>query len=229
MDSIPLVRTIETSTHGRYLVRLPPSPATAPMLVGFHGYAEDAERHLAMLQQIPGVEDWVLVSVQALHPFYTRGDRIVASWMTRQHRELAIADNIRYVGAVVHQVRLEHAAGSPLVFAGFSQGGAMAYRAAAHYDADGVIVLAADVPPDVAAGSRRLPRVLLGRGTRDASYSEAKMQADLATLAHLQVPVEACVFDGAHEWTAPFFTAAGAFLNARRMEPEPTSTRRVPS
>jgi predicted esterase len=212
MDSSPLVRTIETPTHGRYLVHVPRAGAMAPLLVGFHGYAEDAERHLSLLQQIPGADAWLLVAVQALHPFYTRDDRIVANWMTRQDRELAIADNIRYVGAVVHQVRLDHGAGSPLVFAGFSQGGAMAYRAAAHYDADGVIVLGADVPPDVGAGTRPLPRVLLGRGLRDTAYTEARMREDLATLARLQVPVETCVFEGGHEWTPAFMDACGAAL-----------------
>ena len=42
--------------------------------------------------------------MQALHPFYTKTERIVASWMTRQDRELAIADNIRYVQAVIDAV-----------------------------------------------------------------------------------------------------------------------------
>jgi predicted esterase len=216
MTDAPLLRHIETPTHGRYLVRLPPAHADAPLLIGFHGYAEDAERHLSMLQQIPGGDRWGLVAVQALHPFYTRDDRIVANWMTRQDRELAIADNIRYVGAVLYQVRLEHGLGSPLVFAGFSQGGAMAYRAAAHYDADGAIILAADVPPDVAQASRPLPPVLLGRGIRDASYTHATMRDDLDALKTLGVAVEICEFEGGHEWAPAFLQAAGAFLTARR-------------
>jgi predicted esterase len=136
--------------------------------------------------------------------------------MTRQDRELAIADNLRYVGAVVHAVRLEHASGSPLVFAGFSQGGAMAYRAAARYDADGVIVLASDVPPDVATGSRPLPPVLLGRGVRDDWYTDGKMAQDVATLQTRGVTVQPCVFDGGHEWAPAFQQAAGAFLEGVR-------------
>ena len=38
------------------------------------------------LQSIPGAREWLLVSVQALHPFYTRKDRVVATWMTRDDR-----------------------------------------------------------------------------------------------------------------------------------------------
>ena len=103
------------------------------LLFSFHGYGEDAATNLAALQRIPNIDGWLLVAVQALHPFYTKNDRIVASWMTRQDRELAIADNIRYVGTVVEAMRSEFTtAAASTVFAGFSQGVAMAYRAAAH-------------------------------------------------------------------------------------------------
>ena len=39
---------------------------------------------LEEMRRIPGADAWRLVSVQALHRFYTRGDQaVVASWMTR--------------------------------------------------------------------------------------------------------------------------------------------------
>src|ERR1700674_3130677 len=92
-------RTLPATVHGRYLVRHGPPER---LLVGFHGYAENAERHMIELERIPGVERCTLVAVQALHPFYlTRTQEIVASWMTRQDRELAIADNKAYVRGVV--------------------------------------------------------------------------------------------------------------------------------
>jgi predicted esterase len=213
----PETRTVETPTHRRYLVRVPDAPEPWPTIFGFHGYGENAERHLRALQRIPGHARWLLVSVQALHLFYHKEDLVVASWMTKVHRELAIADNIRYVGSVVEAVRREYATRVPLVFAGFSQGVAMAYRAAAHYQADALIALAGDVPPDVAAATPRpltprLPPVLIGRGTRDGWYTPEKHDQDLATLRGLGVDVESCVFDGAHEWTADFYAAAGNVL-----------------
>src|SRR5688500_15764154 len=192
MESEPLTRTIETGVHGRYLVRVPAAAGPWPALVSFHGYAEDAAINLSALQRIPGISGWLLVAVQALHPFYTKNDRIVASWMTRQDRELAIADNIRYVAAIVAAGREEFGVTAPIVFAGCSQGGAMSYRTAAHVAADGAIVLAADVPPDVTTG---LPPVLIGRGRSDTRYSEDKLAADLRRLRGLGVDVETCVFD----------------------------------
>ena len=100
----------------------------------------------------------------------------------------------------------------------------MAYRAAAAYRADGVIILAADVPPDVlarpgfaaaSAGTQAMP-ILIGRGTTDAWYTEAKQAADLAALARIGARVTACVFEGGHEWSDPFRAAAGQLLRAIR-------------
>jgi predicted esterase len=91
----------------------------------------------------------------------------------------------------------------------------MAYRAAADRHADGLIVLAADVPPDVAgAPGVRLPPVLLGRGTSDQWYTADKQEMDLATLRRLGVDVHAAVFDGGHEWAPAFRDAASEYLRA---------------
>ena len=93
------IRSIAATVHGRYLLR--PGPAER-LLVGFHGYGENAEAHLAQLVKIPHIDRWTVVSVQGLHPFYSgRTQQIVASWMTSQDRELAIADNKAYVRSVV--------------------------------------------------------------------------------------------------------------------------------
>src|ERR671914_443656 len=97
----------------------------------------DARVHGRYVVRAP---DGLIVSVQALHRFYTRHNTIVASWMTREDRELAIADNVDYVGRVLDDARRRYAAGGPLVFEGFSQGRAMAYRAAAHYESQALIV-----------------------------------------------------------------------------------------
>jgi predicted esterase len=164
---------------------------------------------MTALERIPNIDGWLVVAVQALHPFYTKNERIVASWMTRQDRDLAIADNIAYVRSVVTGVAGEFPVTSLTVFAGFSQGVAMAYRAAAHIPSAGVIALAGDVPPDVTQG---LPEVLIGRGTGDSWYTAQKASTDVARLTGLARGVETCVFAGGHEWTDEFAAAVGAFL-----------------
>lgn len=203
------VHSIAATVHGRYLVRAGPSDH---LLVGFHGYGETAERHLDELMKIPGSDRWSLVAVQALHPFYAgRTQEIVASWMTRLDRDRAIADNIAYVRSVVASFRDART----VVFAGFSQGVAMAYRAASdHRNAAGLIALGGDVPPDARSN---LPPVLLGRGTRDEWYNEEKLNQDLRFLREV-TRVTPCVFDGGHEWTDEFRAAAGRFLEECRTQ-----------
>ena len=171
-------RTIEARTHGRYLVRPPHVGGPSPLLVGFHGYRENAASHMAMLTRIAGTEGWLIVAVQGLHRFYTKGGDVVASWMTREDRELAIADNVAYVAQVIDAVRAEFAAGDVLVFAGFSQGTAMAFRAAGQLRASALIVAGGDVPADVAAGTPvPLPPVLYRtRPARRVVYRRAACQ-----------------------------------------------------
>jgi predicted esterase len=214
-------RTIAVGSHGRYLVAVPPQPAAgapapAPLLVGFHGYAEDAELHLERLRSIPGADRWLIVSVQALHRFYRgRSREVVASWMTRQNRDLMIPDNLLYVSAVIDEVRGEWGSGATLVFAGFSQGVAMAFRAAAigRHPATGILALGGDVPPELENASlARIPEALLGRGERDDWYTPQKFAEDETRLRAAGTNVVVTTFDGGHEWTAAFNRVAAAFL-----------------
>lgn len=214
-------KQIATLLHGRYLLdRGSSSGEGRPLLVGFHGYAENAERHMEKLRRIPGTDEWVVCAVSALHRFYhPQTQTVIASWMTRQDRELMIDDNVRYVAGVLSEVRRRERASGVLVLAGFSQGVAMAYRAASRcgFPCHGLLALAGDVPPDVADDAApRLPPVLLGRGTGDDWYTQEKMDADLAALAKKAAAVETCVFNGGHDWTEDYFQAAGRFLESIR-------------
>ena len=211
-------KQVATLVHGTYLVEPPRGEerlSGAPLLVGFHGYGENAAIHLAELARLPGASRFLCCSVQALHPFYNKAGEVVASWMTRHDRERAIEDNVRYVAAVVARLRREYPVGERLVYAGFSQGSATAYRAAAGcgYPSRGVIVLGGDVPPELE--SRDLvafPPVLLGRGAREQWYDEAKMAHDVEVLRSKGVDVRPFVYPGGHEWTDEFRGAAGEFL-----------------
>ena len=53
--------TIEARTHGRVVVRQTQGHGPRPTIVGFHGYAEDADIHVRALEPIPGASAWRLV------------------------------------------------------------------------------------------------------------------------------------------------------------------------
>ncbi len=211
-----LRRTIPATTVGAYLVSAPEEARHAPLLVGFHGYGQNAEICLVDLQRIPGSSAYVLVAVQALHRFYDRKQSdVVGSWMTSADREQAIADNERYVASVVAAVAGNGAGDGRIVYLGFSQGTSMAYRAAAHgvSPALGVIALGGDLPPDVGDDpTAALPRVLIGRGATDTWYTAEKLALDLEALRGRGTQVEVVRFEGGHEWTDAFRQAAAAFL-----------------
>lgn len=204
---------VQTPTHGRYLLEGPEDAVT--LVAGFHGYGETAEVHLERLRRLPGAAACALASVQSLHLFYTKANEVVGSWMTRLEREQAIADNTRYVGAVLADVRLRRPSVGRVVYAGFSQGVAMAYRAAARFGrpGDGLLAIGGDLPPDVADDpSAALPPVVVARGHGDAWFTEAKLQRDLETLRARGVPVTSVVYEGAHAWPDPMFAAASALF-----------------
>src|SRR5581483_9421271 len=171
-DALPAhdVLHVPALVHGRVLLRLPEAAPTA-LLVGFHGYAERAEDAMAALVRIAGERAWALAAPQALHPFYRRDGKVGGSWMTAQDRELHLSANVAYTNAVIAQLRARMQNGNvPLAIVGFSQGVAMAYRAAAWCVApvDALVALAGDVPPELrAARWAQRPVVLLGRGDQE--------------------------------------------------------------
>jgi predicted esterase len=208
--------TIAATMHGRYVTSGPAGGPAIGMLVGFHGQAETAAAEMAHLEQMRGARPWLLVSVQALNRYYTRRGDVVAAWMTREDRELIIADNIAYVRSVVAEVRSRLERVPPrLVYTGFSQGTAMAYRAAAFagYPCDGLIILAGDLSPDVRPHAAGLPPVLLGRGSEEEWYTEEAARADLGHLHAAGIPVVEHVFADGHVRHPSFTARAGEFLD----------------
>ncbi len=208
------VQVIPTMTHGRIRVRAARAAAARGVLVGFHGYMENLSLQMERLLAIPGAAAWTLVSVQGLHRVYRgRTEEVVASWMTREDREAAIADNVAYVDAALDTV--PHDGSTRIVYTGFSQGVAMAFRAAllGRRRPAGVIAIGGDVPPELLSDpALRFPPLVLARGQRDDWFTQAKFDADLASLSARSVPVRPLVYEGAHEWNEAVSTAAGEFL-----------------
>jgi predicted esterase len=205
---------LTTSIHGRVLVEDAAVSPSAGLLIAFHGYAERADDVLAEVNQIPGADAWTRVAPQALHRFYSRRhERVVASWMTREDRQLAIADNLAYLARVLERVD----PAPPLVYLGFSQGGSMAYRAAllGPRAASGVVVIAGDIPPELKDDvSHPWPRALIGVGTHDEWFS-ARLDGDVSFLRSRGVTPDVVRYNGAHEWTGELRTAIGDWLPRR--------------
>jgi predicted esterase len=177
---------------------------------------EDAAVQMERLEAVPGASDWTLVSIQALHRFYRgRSTEVVASWMTRQDREVAIADNIGYVNVALDLIPRDPS--SKLIHAGFSQGVATAFRSAVRgsHAAAGVMGVGGDVPPELLQDPDAVfPFAFLARGLRDEWLTAEKFRADLNALAARGVRVRAHEFDGGHEWNDAVAVAVADFLES---------------
>ena len=209
-------QSVITSTHGRYLVVAPASSDPSPILVGFHGYGESADIHLSRLRAIEGSERWLAVSIQGLHRFYQRRtEEVVASWMTRQDRELAIADNLTYVSTVLEHVSTAWPTRPSIVFAGFSQGVAMAFRSAVNSNVERIAVIAVggDIPPEIEPTRlARLSSALICRGSSEEWYTAEKLAQDSRRLRDSGVDVKAVELPGGHQWSDDASRAVSGFL-----------------
>ena len=208
--------SIATTTHGRVLIDRPIERPTA-IVVAFHGYAQNAEAMMTELRAVPGSEAWALVSVQALHRFYSKGERdVVASWMTRQDRDQAIDDNVRYIDAVLNDVGHQFDELMPdIICLGFSQGAAMAYRAGLRgkRPVAGIIAVGGDVPPDVkVVPAAEWPRVWIAAGDSDYWYTPEKVAADAAFLHAHGVRHEFLHYTGGHVFTEPVHQGIAQFI-----------------
>jgi predicted esterase len=203
---------VPSRTHGRVIVEDAETPS-GRLLVTFHGYGLSAESALADARQISGIGAWRIAAVQGLHRFYAQGhESVVASWMTKQDREVTIADNTAYLDEVLRQLAAPH---ETIVFAGFSQGASMAYRCAqlCERTAAGVMAVAGDVPPELTAPTRRpWPPIFLAGGLQDPWFTPPRVDADAARLKEAGATVEICRFAGKHQWTTELGHAAGEWL-----------------
>ena len=212
----PLLRHAPATVHGRFLVQPPRPGAGGLWLVGFHGQGQTAEAFLEPLARVPRGGRWLVASVQGLNRYYAgRSNEIVANWMTRQDRDHAIADNVAYVDTVCDQLAREFGAPRAIVFAGFSQGVAMAYRAGllCRRSCAAIIAAGGDVPPELKiAETRPWPRVLAATGTRDEWYPPGRLEQDMAFVRGQRADARMLAFEGGHEWGDALAQAAGEML-----------------
>ncbi len=214
-ERAPELLITPATVHGRTLVLPPRDGPPRRWLVGYHGYGQSAAIMLELLRPIPRADRWLLVAVQALHPFYSRADEVIASWMTREDREHAIADNVAYVDAVLGALEREHGRPQAVLHAGFSQGVEMAYRASllGRRRGDAVLAVAGDLPPELKSGGPRTwPPVRIVVGTGETWYTPERRRADVEFLRGAGADVREIVFEGGHEWTGAVIEAANDVL-----------------
>jgi len=205
---------VQTAVSGRYLVQEPAGEGPFRLLAGFHGYGQVAEDELVLLDRMTGSRDWLCCAVEALHPFYSRNGDVGACWMTDRDRERMIEENVRYIDAAITALQGSYPLDGTLVYHGFSQGTAMASRAAllGSHEPSAVMLVAGDIPPELSR-LERMSRVHIAKGRSDRIYTEKLFERDSSRLAQSGVPTVLCSFPGGHEADEAYLVAAGKFLS----------------
>lgn len=113
----------------RYALLGAPGPETREIWVVLHGYRQLAHRFIRRFRPVLQPHRLV-VAPEALNRFYVGdapgrhgpGSTVGGTWMTREDREVEIADYVRYLDLLHDQVQGWLPAPVPVVALGFSQG-----------------------------------------------------------------------------------------------------------
>lgn len=202
---------IRIQKTARYFTLGDPGPGTRELWVVCHGYRQLARRFLRRFRCLDDGSR-LIVAPEGLSRFYlddgTRehgpGDRIGATWMTREDRLAEIRDYVAYLDAVVDEV---HRGGAfeGLVVLGFSQGVHTACRwvVAGDLPVRRLICWGAYPPDDLDPG-RRLARLagadlVLVRGLSDAHAPRTAHERQELKLGKLGIPFRTATHAGGHE------------------------------
>ncbi len=204
-----------TTRTARYAVVGAEPERAAQVWFVLHGYGQLAARFLRPFVGVVA-DNTCVVAPEALSRFYLespRADgshlqRIGASWLTREARELEIADAMHWLALVHDEVvdRATRGMGAPptVNLLGFSQGVATTMRWLSHGGITPAqwVVWAGGLAHDVDVARLRIPlanaRVTMVAGTSD-HFATAEVQAHVRdSLELLGAPVQQLTFAGAH-------------------------------
>jgi predicted esterase len=199
---------IEVPRTARY-VTLGPVAATEVWIV-LHGYGQLAGRFLRRFEPIDDGSRRI-VAPEALSRFYVgnqagrhgQSSKVGATWMTREDRQIEIADYVRYLDVLAEQAL---AGATKVIVLGFSQGVATAAR----WTTMGAVrpnrlVLWGDfLPPDLDLGAaKRRWRdidVVLARGDGDRALGSEKLAGEEAErMAEAGLAPRTIRYDGGHD------------------------------
>lgn len=155
----PLYRHIVVPRSARYCLLGDATERCRELWIVVHGYGQLAARFVRHFEPLHD-NGRVIVAPEALSRFYLEhparagaaNTRVGATWMTREDRDAEIADHVRYLDAVVDEVRAMMPGASPAIHVlGFSQGVATATRwlARGRTRAHRVIAWAGRIPADL--------------------------------------------------------------------------------
>lgn len=196
----------------RYVTLGPEASAADETWLVCHGYGQLASRFIRRFSVIDNGRR-LIVAPEALSRFYltggtgphSAGDKVGASWMTRERRDAEISDQVTYLDRVLESALGGAVDGTRCVGFGFSQGAAVICRWAARtaQPPAHLVLWGSGVPADLLAGegkeglARATLTLVVGKSDPIANGERVGVhrdELDAAGLAYRFVS-----YDGGHE------------------------------
>jgi len=198
--------TLSVSRTAHYYSLGEPGPHIRRVVIACHGYGQLARFFLPKLEPIADAHTLV-IAPEGLSRFYWNGfsGRVVASWMTKEHRLDEIADYAAYLSRLWAQWKPRVSPKTKLILFGFSQGCATVMRWVHREqpDAAHLVFWAGSIPEDLDYGPLQSyfghRRLHLAFGDADPFLTADTLTAYRRQTRQAGLPVEEFPFSGAHE------------------------------
>lgn len=202
---------IEVRRTARYYTLGTANEETRDLWIACHGYGQLALPFMTSLAKI-AASHRLVVAPEALSRFYVDRTsmtndpppRVGASWMTREDRDVEIADQVGYLESLLVELHAQLRAHVRPRLLGFSQGVATVSRWVSRGTVrpSELILWAGSFPPEIDAAEfrRRMQGapVKMVFGTRDQLVPLATGEAQLARLTGAGVDARLITFEGGH-------------------------------
>lgn len=226
----PKPHDITVPRTARYYTLGPTHGSPRELWIVCHGYGQLAGR---FIRDFASLDDGtrLIVAPEALSLFYLdsiperrkqKEPRVGATWMTREHRDAEIADQITYLDQLATELKHRLAGASPrIVIVGFSQGTATVCRwlAASALRVDHLVLWGGQIPPElpVAEWSERLhaAELTIVVGDEDEYATPKIVAAEAERLSTAGVAFSIQRFGGGHVIDADALAALASSFEGR--------------
>ena len=202
-------KSIQFSYEAHYSISHEPTGQEKDLWLVFHGYGQLAEFFIKKFFPFDSA-DRIFLAPEGTNYGYLKEfqGRVGANWMTKHEREVAIANNHRYLNLLMEQT-LEKFPQMPRIHVlGFSQGAATSTRWASQWKGQiTTLVLwaggfAQDLALDLGREKFEHTQLILAFGNQDELIQEEHKAQQLALVQSLGKAIQVLTFPGGHELDA---------------------------
>jgi predicted esterase len=202
-------KALQFSYEATYFLSHEPTGKEQEVWIVLHGYGQLAEFFIRKFLPFSS-ENRLIIAPEGTNHSYLQEfqGRVGANWMTSYNREMAIANNHRFLNRMMEEL-LQNFYESPRIhLLGFSQGAATGTRWASQWS--GVLHslilwgggFAQDLQLNLAKEKFASTAVLLVHGNQDELVTEESKLRQEALLLELEKPVKVATFEGGHQINA---------------------------